>query len=180
VRKGILFAVGGVVLLAGCQDQGNKNAGIPVEPKWKGAPYHIALDTQTPKPNPAGISIPDIKYTANPDALERRATLVVRIDTSGVKRKETADGQPMMDQMVMAPVDISGADGALPTDYMDATDKALAPLLGAYCMKGKVKLTVAIAKSSVTPHAGDAELTEKRLSDWLPVEVDFKNPHPKC
>ena len=51
---------------------------------------------------------------------------------------------------------------------------------GAYCMKGKIKLSVAIARSSLSPQADDAELNEKRLSDWLPLEVEFKNPHPKC
>ena len=178
MRKGILFAIAALSFLAGCQ--ANKEAGIPVEPKWKGAPYRIALDTQAPKPNPAGISLPGIKFTANPDALERRATLVVRIDTSGVKSKQSADGEPAMDQMVMAPVDISGPEGALPASYMDATDKELATLVGAYCIRGKVKIRVLLAQSSLSPHAGDAEIDTKRLSDWLPVEVDFRNPHPRC
>jgi hypothetical protein len=175
LRKGIVVAMGGLALLMGCQSQGNKTADIPVVPKWKGAPYRIAVDTAKPKPNPAGITLPIIKFVANPDALETRATLVVRVDTSGVKRDT-----PVNDQMVMAPVDVHGTDGALPADYMAATDKGLATLLGAYCMKGKVKITVALAKSSVNPQAGDAELNEKRLSDWLPIEVEFKNPHPKC
>jgi len=47
-------------------------------------------------------------------------------------------------------------------------------------MKGKIKLSVAIARSSLSPQADDAELNEKRLSGWLPLEVEFKNPHPKC
>jgi hypothetical protein len=183
VRKGIVlaavFAMGGLAFLAGCGNQG-KEAGIPVGPKWKGAPYRIAFDTAAPKPNPAGLSIPIIKFTANPDALETRATLIVRFDSSGVKRAQAAQDQPSMDQMVMAPVDVSGADGALPADYMDATDKELAKLLGAYCIKGKVKLSVALAKSSLSPQPGDAELDNKRLSDWLPIELPFKNPHPKC
>lgn len=55
-----------------------------------------------------------------------------------------------------------------------------ARLPGAYCMKGKIKLSVAIARSSLSPQADDAELNEKRLSGWLPLEVEFKNPHPKC
>jgi len=180
VKKGILCAIGGLVLLAGCGDQGSKAPGIPIEPKWKGAPYRIAFDTAAPRPNPAGIALPVIKFTANPDALERRATLVVRFDASGVKRAKSAEDQPMMDQMVMAPVDVSGAEGALPADYMDATDKGLAKLLGAYCLNGKVKIKVLLAQSSINPQAGDAELNTKRLSDWLPIELPFKNPHPKC
>ena len=125
MRKGIILAIGGLAFLAGCGNQGDKASGIPVTPKWKGAPYHLAFDTQAAKPNPAGITIPAIKYTANPDALERRAALVVRIDTSGV----TKNG-PIMDQMIMGAVDISGAEGTLPADYMDAADKGLARLLG--------------------------------------------------
>jgi hypothetical protein len=175
LRKAIIVALCGSALLAGCGDQGNKAPGIPVGPKWKGPAYRIAFDTQAPKPNPAGVALPTIKFTANPDALERRASLIVRFDSSGVK-KDT----PVMDQMIMAPVDISGAEGALPTDYMDRADTGLARLLGAYCMKGKVKVTVALARSSISPQANDDEINAKRLSDWLPIEVSFKNPHPKC
>ena len=82
-----------------------------------------------------------------------------------------------MNQMIMGPVDISGAEGTLPADYMDLADKGLARFLGAYCIKGKVKITVAIARSSLSSQAGDDEVNEKRLSDWLPIEVVFKNPH---
>jgi len=175
VRKGFILAIGGLALLAGCGNQGDKASNVPVTPKWPGAPYHIAFDTKAAKPNPAGVTIPVIKYTANPEAVEKRATLVVKFDTSGA----TKNG-PMMNQMIMAPVDISGTEGALPADYMNAADKELSRFLGAYCIKGKIKISVAIARSSLNPQAGDAELDEKRLSDWLPIEVVFKNPHPAC
>lgn len=175
MKRIIICAIGGLAFLAGCGSQGDKGAGIPVGPKWKGLPYRIAFDTKASKPNPAGITIPVVKYTANPDALETRATLVVRFDSSGV----TKDG-PITDQMIMAPVDISGPEGALPADYMDEADKGLSKILASYCMKGKVKLSVALARSSLSPQAGDAEVTRKSLSDWLPIEVPFKNPHPAC
>jgi hypothetical protein len=175
VRKGFILAIGGLALLAGCGNQGDKASNVPVTPKWPGAPYHIAFDTKAAKPNPAGVTIPVIKYTANPEAVEKRATLVVKFDTSGA----TKNG-PMMNQMIMAPVDISGTEGALPADYMNAADKELSRFLGAYCIKGKIKISVAIARSSLNPQAGDAELDQKRLSDWLPIEVVFKNPHPAC
>ncbi len=175
MRKGFVLAIGGLALLAGCGNQPEKAVNVPVTPKWPGAAYHISFDTKAAKPNPAGITIPIIKYTANPEALERRATLVVRFDTAGAKKQG-----PIMNQMIMAPVDISGTDGALPADYMNVADKELARILGAYCLKGKIKLTVAIARSSLSNQAGDAELDEKRLSDWVPIEVVFKNPHPGC
>jgi hypothetical protein len=175
VRRGIILAIGGLALLAGCKNQGDKADGIPVGPKWKGAPYRLTFDTKAAKPNPSGFTIPAVKYTANPDALEKRATLVVRFDTSGV----TKNG-PVSNQMIMAPVDIPGAEGTLPADYMDAADKGLSKILGAYCMKGKIKISVMLARSSLSPQAGDAEIDEKRLSDWLPIEVEFKNPHPRC
>ena len=174
MRRSIILAVAGVALLAGCKSEGDK-AGIPVGPKWKGEPYRIAFDTKPGTPSPAGITIPTIKYTANPDDLERRAILVVRFDSSGAKSTS-----PITDQMTMAPVDLTGAEGALPADYLAEADKGLGRILGAYCMKGKIKLSVALARSSLTPQAGDDELNEKRLSDWLPVEVVFKNPHPTC
>lgn len=175
MRHGLILAIGGLAFLAGCGDQGAKAPGIPTQPKWKGPAYRIAFDTKPPKPNPAGVALPSIKFTANPDALEHRATLIVRFDSSGVK-KDT----PIMDQMIMGPVDVSGAEGTLPDDYMDRADKGLAQLLAAYCMKGKVKVTVMLARSSLSPQAADAEINAKRLSDWLPIEVPFKNPHPKC
>ncbi len=63
---------------------------------------------------------------------------------------------------------------------MDLADRDLSRFLGSYCIKGKVKISVALARSSLTSHAGDAELDQKRLSDWVPIEVVFKNPHPNC
>lgn len=174
MRRNIILAIGGLALLAGCGSQGDKASNLPVTPKWKGAPYRIAFDTQPAKPNPAVI-IPEVKYTANPEALETRATLVVRFDSLGVTKSE-----PTMNKMIMAPVDIRGAEGALPADYMEVANKGLSTFLAAYCVKGKIKLSVALARSSLTSQAGDAEVDTKRLSDWLPVEVVFKNPHPKC
>lgn len=175
MRKSIVLAIGGLALLAGCGNQGDKAANIPAKPKWQGAPYHISFDTQPSKPNPAGITIPAVKYTANPDALERRASLVVRFDATG-----TAKDRPIANQMIMGPVDIPGTEGALPADYMDVSNKGLAKFLGSYCIKGKIKISVALASSSLTGNAGEAEVDAKRLSDWLPIELVFKNPHPGC
>ena len=175
MRKGIILAFAGLALLAGCGNQGDKGAGIPVGPKWKGAPYRIEFDTKAGKPNPTGVTLPAVKYTANPEELETRARLVVRFDASGAP-----DKGPVMNRMIAAPVDIHGAEGALPADYMDMTSKGLSTFLGAYCIKGKVKISVALARSSLNPNGGDAEVDAKRLSDWLPIEVVFKNPHPKC
>ena len=162
-----------MVLLAGCGNQHDKASGTGS--KWKGYPYRIALGTQAPKPNPAGLAIPAINYQANPNALERRATLVVQFDASGAPKPG-----PAKDQMILHPFDIPGAAGALPDDYMNTADRDLAKLLGAYCMKGKVKINVALVRSSIAPQAKDAEIDAKRLSDWLPIEVEFKNPKPKC
>ena len=158
--------------MAGCGNQGDKASNIPVKPKWQGAPYHIAFDTKAAKPNPAGITIPAVMYTANPDALEKRATLVVRFEPSDA----TKNG-PMINQMIMSPVDISGTEGVLPADYMSLADTQLSGLLTAYRVKGKVKLSVALARSSLSNQAGDTEIDAKRLSDWLPIEVPFKSPH---
>jgi hypothetical protein len=63
---------------------------------------------------------------------------------------------------------------------MNLLNQNLAGLLGAYCIKGKVKVTVAFARSSLSLTADQAEIDNKRLSDWMPIEVTFKNPHPKC
>ena len=159
---------------------GNNSANIPVKPKWQGPTYHIAFDTQGAKPNPAGVTIPPIKYIANPEEAVTRITLVVKFDAADLSKAKKADDGPAMNKMIMAPVDIKGAEGALPPDYMDYADKGLAQFLGAYCFKGKIKISVALARSSLTNRAGDAEVENKRLSDWLPTEVTFKNPKPKC
>ncbi len=170
----MFFLSGAFLLLVGC-NSGNQASNIPVQPKWKGPPYRVAFDTKPVKPNPAGITLPGIKFTANPDDVETRANLVVEVDTSGVNK---ATGQP--DMMIMAPTDISGSDGALSADYVDLTSKELAKMLAGYCMKGKVKLSVALARSSLNMTSTDDQINDKRLSDWTPIELDFKNPHPKC
>jgi hypothetical protein len=175
LRKTVAPFIGGLLLLAGCGSQGDKPAGIPVKPKWPGAAYHIAFGAPPAKPNPAGVTIPAVKYTANPEALEKRGSLVVQFDTSGI----TKDG-PIMNRMIMAPVDVSGAEGSLPADYMDLASQGLSKFLGAYCVKGKIKVSVALARSSLSSQANDAEVDAKRLSDWLSTDLVFKNPHPKC
>jgi hypothetical protein len=175
VRKGIIILIGligALTLLAGCGNQGPQ---IQIPPKWQGAAYHLSFGPAPAKPNPAGLTIPPIKYSANPDAVETRADLVVKIDTSSLKTKGT-----MMDEMALGAVDISGADGQLPTDYVNKASTDLANLLAAYCVKGKVKMSVALTRSSIPSNPTDDQINAKRLSDWTPIELDFKNPHPKC
>jgi len=174
VRKAIIVLTGALVLLAGCGSQ-KQPSGIYIPPKWQGAPYHLAFGAQPAKPNPAGLTIPPIKYTANPDMLETRADLVVQFDTSSVKRD-----YPVNDQMVMGAVDIPGSEGTLPADYVDKASADLANMLAAYCVKGKVKISVALTRSSIPLNATSDQVNAKRLSDWLPIELVFKNPHPKC
>ncbi|MGA2218054.1 MAG: hypothetical protein ABSG51_08205 [Terracidiphilus sp.] len=174
MKKTILLAIGALTLLAGCGEQG-KAPGIPVGPKWKGLPYRLAFDTKEPALSPEGISLPAIKFTANPDALERRATLIVRYDTSAVK-----SDQLIINQIVVGPFDIAGSDGTIPADYMEQADKGLAQLTATYCMKGKVQVTVALARSSLAPQPSDSELNQKRLSDGVTTEVAIKKPQKGC
>lgn len=173
MRKAIIAAIGGVALLAGCgsPDKGS----IQVQPKWKGAPYHLAFGAQPAKANPAGITIPAVKFTANPDALETRAVLVVRFDATGAAGK----GE-IANRLIGAPVDIHGTDGALPADYVDKASKGLTDYLGNYCLQGKVNVSVALARSSLSPTAGEAEVEAKRISDWLPLDATYKGRHSKC
>ena len=174
--KGIILAIGGLAFLAGCGDKGSKPADAPATPKVAKAPYQLEFDTKAVKPNPAGISLPAINYTADPKAeLERRTVLVVRFDSSDVKKD-----QSIRDQMIMGPADTPGTSGTLPASYMDSADKGLAQMLSAACLKGTAKVKVALVRSSVKPDASDAEIDGKRLSDWLAIDLPFKNPHPKC
>ncbi len=174
MKKAILLAMGAVLSLTGCGPQA-KETPAPATPKWQGPAYHIAFDTVAPKPNPSGATLPLIKFTANPDALEKRATLVVKFDSSGVKTESL-----VINQIILAPFDISGSDGALSAGTMDIADKGLAHLFSTYCIKGKTKVSVLLARSSLSPNADDGEIDNKRLSDWLSTDVAFKNPHPGC
>lgn len=174
VKKAILLAMGAVLFLTACGPSSKEAPGIPVN-KWKGPAYRLAFDAKAPKPNASGVTLPGISFTANPDALETRATLVVRYDSSGVKSDSL-----VVNQIVLAPFDISGANGALSADTMDIADKGLAHLFTTYCVKGKVNVTVLLARSSLNPNPTDSDIDYARLSDWLPTEVVFKNPHPGC
>jgi hypothetical protein len=174
VRKGMILAFG-LVLLTGCGNQGNKSSSTTAEPKWKGAPYRLTLDTKANKPNPAAVSIPPVSYTANPDALETRAILVMRF--SGPAAPDT---DPVNHLMIGVPVDVRGEQGSLPADYLNQASKGLTDYLVAHCIQGNVKVSLALARSSVKPLADDAEVDAKRLSDWAPFEVVFKKPHLKC
>jgi hypothetical protein len=174
MKKTVLLAMGAVLCAAGCSAGSKDSPGIPVN-TWKGPAYRLAFDTKAPKPNPAGVSLPGISFTANPQALERRATLVVRYDSSGVKTDKL-----VINQIVLAPFDISGENGALSADTLDIADKGLAHLFTTYCIKGNVKVSVLLARSSLNPNPNDGEIADKSLSDWLSSDVVFKNPHPGC
>lgn len=171
MKHGLVFAIAGLALLAGCSNQ-NQPSGVPAQPKWKGPPYRIAFDTKPTKPNPSGITIPAITWTANPNELEKRAILVLHFDTSGAKTD-----QPVMDQMIMGAVDISGEQGALPDDYMNVADQGLGKLLAAYHMSGKIKISALLARSSLSSQADEGELDAKELSDWISTELVFKAPY---
>jgi hypothetical protein len=179
LNKSIVFAFAALTLLAGCGPQ-DSSSGIPVRPKFTGPPYHLTLAAPPAKPNKSGLTIPPVNYAADPnapsDSLSTRAILVVRIDTSSLKSK----GTMTMDQIIMGAVDIPGTEGALPADYMDATDQSVATLLEEYCVKGNVKINVALTRSSLSSTAGDAEIDDKLITPWLPISLVFKNPHAGC
>jgi hypothetical protein len=172
VRKAILLAISGVLLLAGCSNQDKKTAGIPVEPKWKGPAYRLAFDTKAPRPDPSGVTLPTIKWTANPEELETRAVLVVRYDSSGVKSDKL-----VVDQVILGATDIKGAEGQLSDDYISLADKGLAQLLNIYGVKGKVKVQAILTRSSISPSAGPDEINNRKLSDWITTEIEFKGGH---
>lgn len=172
MRKAIILGIGALALLAGCKSQKDSAYTVHLKPKWQGEPYHIAFDTAPAKASTAGITLPDLKYTANPDMLENRAVLLVRFEAP-----QAANDQTLMNQMVMGPVDIHGTEGTLPADYMDAADQGLARLLAANHVSGKVKVSVMLARSSINSQPGDAEIEENRLSDWLSTDLVFKGAH---
>lgn len=176
MRKSLFLAIAGLgfAFLAACDEMGNKPYDDPAAAKWK-PPYHLELATQAPKPSAAGVTLPGISYKSVTKEWERRAALVVRFDGSGIK-----GDQPGKDRVILPAVDIPGSGGNLPSDYLDTANKQLGKVLADRCMKGTVKVSLALVRSSIRPDAEDAEINAKVLSDWLPAEVVFKNPHPKC
>jgi hypothetical protein len=90
------------------------------------------------------------------------------------------DEDPVNHLMVGQAVDIRGEQGNLPADYLDKASKSVQDYLAAHCIQGDVKISVALARSSIKPVPDDAEVDTKRLSDWLPFETVFKKPHLKC
>lgn len=170
MRRTIISTIAATVILAGCQAPP-----APPAPKWEGAPYRLTAGAQPDKSNPAGVTLPAIYFTANPDAVERRANLVMRIDTTGLKKP----AKEAPDEVLMKPTDISGARGQLSDSYLDDSSKELAKILTFYGLKGNVKVNIALVKSSVMMSAPDAQVDVHRLSDWLPVVVAFKNPHAR-
>jgi hypothetical protein len=177
MRKGYALLVAALLGLGGCNvDPGKKASEVPEKAKSK-PPYHLDFETKVAKPTPAGVAIPAVSYTGNPKALEKRAVLVVKFDGAGFK-----NDQPGKDSLMLPPVDLPGTGGTLPQNYMDQADVALGKLLAGYCYKGTAKVSLALVRSSIKPGPTDADIDAKRLSNWLPVEVVFKNPnsHPKC
>jgi hypothetical protein len=169
------LAIAGLALLAGCGNQGNTSSGTPVETKWKGLPYRLEFAAAAAKPNPAIVAIPVVKFTANPDSLVTRAILVMRFHG-----EEGADADQPAHLMIGRPIDIRGTEGSLSPDYVNEASKSVSDYLAAHCIQGKVNVSVALAMSSVSPLALEAEVDSKRLSDWLPLDVAFKKPHAKC
>ena len=168
----VLLAVCAMALFTGCGDVGDTTP-KPAAPAKIKPPYTIEFAPAAAKPGPAGVAIPAINYAAISKTLERRASLIVRLDATGPNK-------PARDQMIMGPVDIPDPQGTLPANYMNQANDGLSKLLTAACMKGPVKIKVVLVRSSIKPDAGDGEIDAKRLSEWLPGEVVFKNPHPKC
>lgn len=76
----------------------------------------------------------------------------------------TAD-QPGKDRFISTAFDIPGTGGTLPVYYLVTVDQGLAKLLGDRCMKGKVKVSVALVRSTIRPDPDETEINAKRLSD---------------
>lgn len=170
MKKAILSSLIALAFLAGCQT-GKK----PAPAKWEGPPYRLTISAQPVQASSAGITLPPIYYKANPEAIQTRANLVMRVDTSGVKRPGK-----ITDQLLLMPTDISGTQGSLSNTYLTTASGELTKMLTAYCMKGKIKVNIALVKSSIMMSATNAQVDSRRLSDWQVIEVDFKNPNPRC
>jgi len=180
VTKSIVSLIAACLFLTGCGSGYQPTtvsaaSNVADAHQWKGAPYHLAFGAPEAAPRSAGITLPPIQYTANPDMLESRADLVVHFDTPAHQPKGA-----VVDQMIMGPADISGRYGELPAEYVANASRQLSEVLGSYCTSGKVNISVAITKSSLSLGATEDQINAKRLSDWVPAELEFKNPNPKC
>ena len=181
MTKTLVSVTAALLFLTGCGSQSNQASNASATRVSKSAPYRLAFGVPSAKPNAAGLTIPPIEFAANPDIaatpdqLESRADLVVQFDTTVPQKQGT-----VADQMIVGPADISGRYGIFSPYYVEAASKQLSQKLGDDCMNGTVKIAVAITKSSILPSATPDQVNAKRLSDWLPTEVEFKNPNAKC
>jgi len=66
----------------------------------------------------------------------------------------------------------------LDPDYMGAADQALARLLSIYKVKGKVKVSVLLARPLLS-NAGASQIQENSLSDWVATDLVYKGGHAK-
>ena len=175
MKSGIILAIGGLAFLTGCGNLGGDAASKAPAPAKPKAPYHIEFAT------PGGQAQPGGRHHSG-DKLHGRLQGAGEKSRSpgAIGRFGGASAQPAVNQMIMGPVDLPDETGSLPASYMDLADKGLVKLLADGCVKGPVKIKVVLVRSSIKPDAGDGEIDAKRLSDWLPTEVAYKNPHPKC
>jgi hypothetical protein len=170
VKNAVIWSFVALAFLAGCEAANIKTS------KWEGPPYRLTLGGQPTKPGAVGITLPPIYFTANPEAVQTRANMAMRIDGSIVKNKPAK----FTDELLLAPTDISGKQGQISGAYLDMAGKELTKMFNAYCLNGTVKVNVALVKSSIMMGASDVQVDNHRLSDWLPIDVVFKNQHPKC
>lgn len=181
MTRSIISMIAASLLLTGCGSQGNTASNTPATHGSKNAPYRLAFGGEIAKPNATGLTIPPIEFAANPDIaaspdlMESRANLVVQFDASGDQKQGT-----LVNQTIVGPADISGRYGMFSAYFVGAASRQLSQMLSDDCVNGRVKIAVAITKSSILPSATADQVNAKRLSDWLPTEVEFKNPNSKC
>lgn len=170
MKKAMITTIVALAFLAGCE------APSPKPPKWEGPPYRLSLGAQPTNAGPNSLLLPPIYFTANPEAVQTRANLVIKINADDVKKKPAK----FTDELLLAPGDIAGKQGELSDSYLTHASTEFGRMLTAYCMNGKIKVNVALVKSSIMMSATDVQVDNHRLSDWMPVEVNFKNPRPGC
>jgi hypothetical protein len=181
VTRSIISMIAASLFLTGCGSQGNTASNAPATHGSKSAPYRLAFGGELAKPNATGLTIPPIEFAANPDIvanpelMESRANLVVQFDASGDQKQGT-----LVNQTIVGPADISGRYGMFSAYFVEAASRQLSQMLSDNCVNGTVKIAVAITKSSILPSASPDQVNAKRISDWLPTEIEFKNPNAKC
>ena len=170
MRKAIIITIGALGFLAGCGNQDNSLPAFPFRPSGRALPTISHLARR--QPSPTRRASPFRPSSTRPIPTCSRPEPTSSSNSTPRQRRAPAGDGPM----VMGAVDVSGTEGELPAAYVDKASADLANMLAGYCVKGKVKISVVLTKSSIPLSATSDLVNARRLSDWRRSSSSSRTP----